>query len=89
MEDFNTYANSNTQDIDKNTYETVMRLASKYDGASEAELLKAIYLEAEKGRKNGTLTDADIDNFVKMLSPLLDDKKRKKLLAVAKSLKNK
>ena len=67
----------------------VKALAGKYDGATEEELIRAIVLEAEKGRRNGTLTDADIDRFVSMLAPILDDKKRKKLYAIAEKLKKK
>ena len=62
---------------------------TKYDGATEEELIKAIVLEAEKGRRNGSLTDADIDRFVSMLAPMLDDKKRKKLYAIAEKIKKK
>lgn len=92
MEDFNTYANNSKEELNKENPDltkTVMDLVTKYNGASETELLAAIYKEAEKSRKRGTLTDGDIDNFVKMLSPMLDDKKRKKLIHVANELKKK
>ena len=51
------------------------------------EAVKAIYDEALKGKQNGTLTNNDIDNFVAMLSPLLDDKKRKILTKITEELK--
>ena len=49
--------------------------------------MKAIYQEAEKNRKAGTLSDAELDNFYNTLSPMLDAQKRKKLAAVIKKLK--
>ena len=94
MQDFNSYVNSQKgkeQDaikgMDKNLYNLVQSLANKFDGKSQTELIKAIYSEAKKGKQNGTLTDAEIDNFASMLSPLLDDKKRKMLNKITEELK--
>ena len=69
--------------------ELVKSLCGKFDGKSENELLSAIFKEAEKGRKNGTLKDEDIEKFVSLLAPMLDDKKRKKLYSIAEKLKQK
>ena len=94
MEDFNSYVENNkgkkvdpSQELNGNLVNMITSLASKYNGASENELLMAIYKEAEKGRRNGTLSDRDLDNFAKMLAPLLDDKKRAKLKKVIEQLK--
>ena len=94
MQDFNSYVNSQKgkeQDaikgMDKNLYNLVQSLANKFDGKSQTELIKAIYDEAKKGKQNGTLTNSEIDNFVSMLSPLLDDKKRKMLSKITAELK--
>ena len=51
--------------------------------------MKAILKEAEKGRKNGTLSDGDIDNFSDMISPMLNAEQKKTLEKVVKRLKNK
>ncbi len=93
--DFNEYAkkserkdgNKNTYGIDDNLFNMVNSLAGKYNGKSQTELLKAIYQQAKSGKEKGTLTNQDIDNFVNMLSPMLDDKKRKLLYKVAEELK--
>ena len=53
----------------------------------EADILRAIYAEAERGRRAGTLTDAELDNFYAAVSPMLDSAKRKKLEQVVKKLK--
>ena len=94
MQDFNSYVNdqkdkgtSGANGMDKNLYNLVQALAGRFDGKSQAELIKAIYEEAKNGKQKGTLSNAEIDNFVNMLSPMLDDKKRKMLLKIAEELK--
>ncbi len=94
MEDFNSFVNNEKNKkreapngMDKNLYNLVSSLAGKFDGKSQNDLIKAIYQEAKKGKQQGTLSNADIDNFVGMLSPLLDDKKRKMLNKIADELK--
>ena len=63
------------------------RLAKNFDGKSQNDLLRAVYKEAEKGKRAGTLTNAEIDRFVAMLSPVLDGKKRAYLIKIAEELK--
>lgn len=94
MEDFNSYVNNAKNNkrnepngMDKNLYNMVSSLAGKFDGKSQNDLIKAIYQEAKKGKEQGTLSNSDIDNFVGMLSPMLDDKKRKMLIKIADELK--
>ena len=62
-------------------------LASEYEGKNADEIMKAILKEAEKGRKNGTLTDADIDNFSAMLAPMLTAEQNKMLGKIVKKIK--
>ena len=95
--DFNEYAKTgankpkqeakNGYGIDDNLFNLVSSLAGKYNGKSQNELLKAIYEEAKKGKERGTLSNKDIENFVAMLTPMLDEKKRKILFKVADELK--
>ena len=94
MQDFNSYVNSQNEKgknsangMDKNLYNLVGALAGRFDGKSQGELIKAIYEEAKKGKQNGTLSNTDIDNFVNMLSPMLDEKKKKMLNKIAIELK--
>ena len=68
-------------------FKKVMEIAQKYEGKSANELLKAIYEEAGKGKKNGTLTNEEIDAFSLMLSPFLDQQKRKILEKIVTELK--
>ena len=62
-------------------------MAKAFEGKGEADILRAIYKEAEKGRKAGTLTDSDLDNFYAALYPMLDAARRKKLEQVINKLK--
>ena len=96
MQDFNEFvsgSNNNqgrktSDNQNQNLINLVTALAGKFDGKSQQELIKAIYEEARRGKKNGTLTNRDIDNFASMLSPILDDKKRKMLNKIVQELKN-
>lgn len=85
MQDFNEFSKNQTPP--KNLIDMVTSLANKFDGKSQNELLRAIYTEAEKGKRNGTLTNADLENFALFLSPMLDEKKKKLLHKVLEELK--
>ena len=90
MQDFRNFVNESEENGGKggqNLADLIGSLAGKYNGASEEELMKAIVKEAEKGKRNGTLSNEDIDRFVSMLSPMLDGKKRAMLNKVATELK--
>ncbi len=87
MEDFNNYVNNGSNDNGGNIFNLVSSLANKYDGKNQNELLMAIYREAKKGKKNGTLSNADLDNFAGLVSPFLDDKQKSMLNKVVNELK--
>lgn len=96
MKDFKSY----TPEEDKNTNDTpqapemndtvqLAKAVSKaMNGKSQGQLLSTIIAEAERGKRNGTLTNADLDNFYNALAPLVDGFKRKKLKEVIIQLKN-
>jgi hypothetical protein len=48
---------------------------------------KRILAEAEKGKREGTLSNQEIENFYATFSPMLDNAKRKQLRAVVDRLK--
>lgn len=88
MEDFKDFSKQNKNNVNaQNPFDLIKMLAQKYDGKSTDELLFAIFKEAEKGKKQGTLSNADIDNFAVAISPFLDDKKRKYLNKIVSELK--
>jgi hypothetical protein len=88
MEDFKDFSkNHKDKTQPQNAFDLIKALAQKYDGKSTDDLLLAIFKEAEKGKRQGTLSNADIDNFALTISPFLDDKKRKYLNKIVSELK--
>lgn len=85
MEDFNTYS-KNTQSPN-DLADMVKKLSSEFDGKSQNDLFRAIYAEAEKNKKNGTLTNEELDNFARMISPMLDQKQKNYLNKIVEKLK--
>lgn len=63
------------------------RIAAAYKGKNSAEMLAAILREAEKNKRAGTLTDAEIDEFYAQFAPLVSGAQRKKLQTVVERLK--
>lgn len=76
-------------DMNGNIAEQFSALASAYEGKNADEIMKAILTEAERGRKNGTLSDADIDNFAALVLPMINPEQQKTLEKVVKRLKKK
>lgn len=88
MKDFNSFAGEGAGGkLPDDAAEAVRKAAQAFEGKGEAEILRAIYKEAERGRRAGTLSDADLDNFFAAVSPMFDAAKRKKLEAVIQKLK--
>lgn len=96
MNDFRNYKpeNNGTKDAppsasDLNgTLELAKNVSKLMNGKNETQLLHTIIAEAERGKREGRLTNADIDNFYNTVSPMLDGFKRKKLKEVITRLKN-
>ncbi len=70
------------------TVELAKILTKAMSGKSESQILRTIISEAERGKRDGTLTNADLDNFYNALSPLLDGMKKRKLKEVIQRLKS-
>jgi len=62
-------------------------LAKAMRGKSEQEIWNAILAQAEQGKKDGTLTNADLDNFYNALAPFVDGFKKQRLKSVIARLK--
>ena len=71
-----------------NTVEMAKIITKAMNGKSTAQIMQTIIQEAERGKREGTLTNADLDNFYAALSPILDGVKRRKLKEVITKLKN-
>ena len=67
--------------------ELTKKLASAWNGKSSGDMWMQILAEAERGKKNGTLTNAEIDGFYEQFSPLLDAAQKRRLKGVVEKLK--
>lgn len=63
------------------------KIAEAYNGKSNADMMHSILKEAEKSKRAGTLSNAEIENFYQTFSPMLDAEKRRKLRAIVERLK--
>ena len=63
------------------------KIAEAYNGKSNLEMLKNILAEAEKGKRNGTLSNAEIEQFYQTFSPMLDGFQRAYLREIVERLK--
>ena len=93
MKDFNSFTSEEKVEVNQdinfngNPFDMLSKLSAKYEGKSSDDIMRAIIFQAEKSRREGKLTDSDIDNFASSVSPLLNDKQRKTLRTVVEKLK--
>lgn len=69
------------------TVDLAKAISQAFNGKSQGDILKTILAQAEQGKRNGTLTNDDLDNFYNALYPLLDGFKRQKLKQIIAKLK--
>lgn len=84
MDDFASYSKGKETDWTKEA----QRIASAYNGKNEGELTRDIFARAAEGKRNGTLTNEQIDLFYSQFAPMLDAPKRKKLKKLIEQLKS-
>ncbi len=69
----------NVQNLSPSAKSMLSEFLKKHNGKSQDQLLAEIEDLAKKQRLAGNLSDSDLDNFEKMLSPLLSNEEREKL----------
>lgn len=80
--------NKNAQNADVKTAERIAEMvANAYRGKGERAVFADILATAEKGKREGTLTNEEIDAFYSQFSPVLTLLQRKKLLQIIEKLK--
>ena len=95
MKDFKNYVPDDKNDKNKGaqsgdveqTINLAAAMAKAFQGKSEGQIWQTILEQAEQGKRNGTLTNADLDNFYAALAPLVDGYKRQKLKQIITKLK--
>ncbi len=68
--------------------ELTKKLASAWNGKNSRQLLAEIISEAEKSKRQGTLTNGEIDEFYNQFSAFLSPKEKRALGAVIQKLKS-
>lgn len=80
--------NKNAQNADVKTAERIAEMvANAYRGKGKRAVFADILATAEKGKREGTLTNEEIDAFYSRFSPVLTPLQRKKLLQIIEKLK--
>ena len=88
MKDFKSYNSGRDDDFENDKgVKLVKDVASSMKGKSQSEIFSAIIAEAERGKRAGTLTNADLDNFYNLMAPTLDGFRRQKLKGIIARLK--
>lgn len=85
-------ARSNNSDsknlqIDEKSANVLKNFLRGYEGKSKTDIVSEIVKVAEKNRKEGKLTDEDLDNFATTLSPMLNAEQKSELNKIISRLK--
>lgn len=73
--------------MDKNAERLLRNFVKDYEGKSQSDVMAEIIKVAEKNRREGKLSDADLDNFANMLRPMLDKNQLQELETIISRLK--
>ena len=88
MKDFASFEGGEGTNGSEEWLKEAQNFASAYAGKSDNDIMKAIYARAVEGKRNGTLTNEQIDAFYARFAPMLDGAKRKRLQKLVEQLKN-
>ena len=86
MDDFANYSGKSGGGTDWE--KAAKKIAASYNGRGEGDMMKDIFARAAEGKRNGTLTNEQIDAFYQQFAPMLDGAKRKRLQKLVEQLKN-
>lgn len=90
MDDFANYSGGNEQpkeQVPVDWEREAKKIALRYNGRGEGEIMKEIFARAAEGKRNGTLSNEQIDAFYQQFAPVLDGAKRKRLQKLVQQLK--
>ena len=76
-----------TQEETATAEELTQKIAAAYNGRRNMDMLKNILIEAEKSKRAGTLSNADLEEFYETFSPMLDGFQLGALRAIVNKLK--
>ena len=87
MNDFKSYKPPENNNNNPQNAQLANYIAKAMNGKSEGQLWRQIIAEAEKGKREGRLTNADLDNFYNTVYPMVNGAQRRKLKEVIARLK--
>ncbi len=79
--------NFDKERLDKNTERLLKNFVKDYEGKSQQQIIDEIIKVAQKNRREGKLSNADLDNFYNMLYPMLNGSQKEQLTQIIDSLK--
>ncbi len=87
MDDFQSFQGEETKSVPFDWEKEAKRIALRYNGRGEGEIMKEIFARAAQGKRDGTLSNEQIDEFYNKFVPALDEKRKKKLEKLISQLK--
>ena len=75
------------EENEENVEELAKKIAAAYEGKSGAGIWLQILAEAEKSKRAGTLSNAEIDEFYRQFEPMLSGEQKQQLHLVVERLK--
>lgn len=91
---FSDYKRDKTKDnarsevkIDETQERLVKNFLNGYEGKQKSEIISEIVKVAEKNRREGKLSDKDLDDFSNMISPMIGPEQKKELQEIISRLK--
>ena len=87
MNDFKSYKPPENNNNNQQNAQLANYIARAMSGKNEGQIWRQILAEAEKGKREGRLSNADLDNFYNTVYPMVNGAQRKKLKEVIARLK--
>lgn len=91
---FSDYKRAKTKDnarsevkMDETQERLVKNFLNGYEGKQKSEIISEIVKVAEKNRREGKLSDKDLDDFSNMISPMISPEQKKELQEIIARLK--
>ena len=82
----NDFKSFSQKKLPKEWEQEAARAMAAVEGKGEGDVLREIVARAERAKREGTLSNAEIDAFVSEISPVLDAPKRRRLQKIAETL---
>ena len=73
--------------VENTAEELTKKIAAAYNGKSNLAMMRDILAQAEKGKREGTLTNEEIEAFYRNFSPMLNGFQKRQLRNIVEKLK--